>query len=284
MIETTHYPDIVIRTVEVNGITINVATSGTGPAVLLLHGWPHTWQLWRNLFPFLTTDYRVIAPDLRGIGATTLADNGYDLHTLADDAAALLKALDVEQASVVGIDLGVSIATMLALRHPARTRHLIVTEGLVGKLPGAEAFLANGAPWWFGFHGTPGLAESVLEDYADRYIDWFLINGTADRKGIDPAIRDAFVAAYQTRERLRGGFEHYRAFPVGARQLAEAVAQTKLSVPILALAGGVVGTAVANQLRPVSADLSTGAIENCGHLVPLEQPQALAVAIHGFIA
>jgi hypothetical protein len=85
------------------------------------------------------------------------------LHTLADDAGALLDALDVDVTSVAGIDLGAPVAWMLAQRHPGRVRRLAVMEALVGRLPGAEGFLAAGPPWWFGLHAVPGLPESIIE-------------------------------------------------------------------------------------------------------------------------
>ena len=272
-----------VRALKVNGITVNVATAGRGPAVLLLHGWPHTRRLWHRLIPLLAPDHRVIAPDLRGTGGTTRSDDGYDLVTLSDDAEALLDALEVDEASVVGIDLGVSIATMLALRRPSRVNRLIVMEGLVGALPGAERFLSKGPPWWFGFHAVPGLAETVLVGHEDEYISWFLRNGTADRQGIDEDSRRAFVAAYTGRNGLRGGFEHYRGFAAGARQLSEAVESSELRVPTLAIAGGVVGDATRSQLQPIAKDLSSVAIDRCGHLIPLEQPDDLARVLKAFL-
>ena len=85
--------DIVQHRVAANGIEINVAILGEGSPVLLLHGWPHTWMIWRDVMPILAASgYRAIAPDLRGLGASTRAADGYDLHTLADDTAALLAA------------------------------------------------------------------------------------------------------------------------------------------------------------------------------------------------
>lgn len=164
----------VVRRVDANGIQINVALAGTGPAVLLLHGFPHTWQVGSEVIPELARTHRVIAPDLRGLGGTTRADDGYDVTTLTADAVALLDALDEPAGDVVGLDLGVAPAFLLALRHPQRVRRLVVMEALLGRLPGAENFLANGPPWWFGFHAVPGLAERVLTGHEAEYIDFFL--------------------------------------------------------------------------------------------------------------
>lgn len=278
-------PGFALRTVRAHDIDIHVATAGAGPPVLLLHGWPHTWLLWRHVLPALARDHCVIAPDLRGLGGSTKTDGGYDLYTLADDAAALLDALGVPPdapATIVGIDLGAPVAWMLAMRHPARVARLVVMESLLGTLPGAERFLANGPPWWFGFHGAPGLAETVLQGHEAEYLDWFYTSGTKDGRGIDADTRAAFAAAYTGREALRGGFAHYRSLPVNARQIAATLAERPMTVPTLALEGGVVGDALSGQLRPVARDLATERIADCGHLIPLEQPDALVNALRRF--
>lgn len=266
--------------VATNGIHLNVATLGQGPAVLLLHGWPHTGLLWNMVMPPLAdAGFRAIAPDLRGIGGSTRAADGYDLTTQADDMAGLLSELHVEQAMVVGIDLGVGIAWMLAMRHRAVIRRLALCEGMIGSLPGAERFLSRGAPWWFGFHGVPGLAESVIESHEGAYLDWFY----KDCASMAPDIRDAFVAAYSGREALRCGFEHYRAFPENGRQISAVLADRgSVEQPTLAIVGGVVGDAIYGQLAPIAPDLRRVDIADCRHIVPLEQPPAFAEALIAF--
>ena len=273
-----------VQHVHANGIVIEVATAGDGPAILLLHGWPHTWRLWKPVMDRLSLSHRVIAPDLRGIGGSTRPTKGYDVETLALDAICLLDALNIPQVTVVGIDLGAQVAAMLALRAAARVQRLVIMEGLIGNLPGAEEFLAKGPPWWFGFHAVPDLAETLIEGREASYVDWFLTNGTVDKQGIDPSTRDAFVAAYTGREALRSGFEHYRAFEQDAEQIAAALADGRFVMPTLAIEGGLVGATVSKQLEPVSSDFSRCKIEGCGHLIPLEQPGLVADAIQRFAA
>ncbi|WP_328549633.1 MULTISPECIES: alpha/beta fold hydrolase [unclassified Streptomyces] len=157
-VTTAHH----LRRIATNGVQLNVAIAGDGPAVLLLHGFPHTWQLWSGIMGRLAGQYRVIAPDLRGFGASARAVEGYDAGTLAADAEGLLDALGEPSAAVVGIDAGTAPAVLLALRRPGLVRRLVVMEALLGRLPGAEHVVAGGAPWWFGFHAVPGLAETVL--------------------------------------------------------------------------------------------------------------------------
>ncbi|MFF2515131.1 alpha/beta fold hydrolase [Streptomyces sp. NPDC058086] len=274
---------VALRQVKANGVALNVALAGEGPAVLLLHGFPHTWRLWTHVLDGLAGRYRVIAPDLRGCGASARTAGGYDAGTLAADAEALLDSLGETSAAVIGIDAGTPPAFLLAMRRPDLVRRLVVMESLVGRLPGAEEFLAHGAPWWFGFHAESGLAESVLTGHEDRYIDWFLDAGTLGQ-GVDPAIRDAFVHAYTGTEALRCAFSYYRALPESARQIQEAVRTVRLAVPTMAIGARPVGSALERQLRPVADHLIGHVIENCGHIIPLHRPERLLGLLEPFLA
>ncbi|MEU9011826.1 alpha/beta fold hydrolase [Streptomyces sp. NPDC048479] len=278
-----HPAGIELRRVTANDVELNVALAGEGPAVLLLHGFPHTWQLWTDVLSGLARRHRVIAPDLRGFGASARAADGYDAGTLASDAEALLAELGETSASVVGIDLGTPPAFLLAMRRPGLVRRLVVMESLLGRLPGAEGFLSDGAPWWFGFHSVPGLPESVLTGNEARYIDWFLEAGTLGQ-GMRPAIRDAFVAAYTGSDALRCAFSAYRAMPPSARQIQEAVDRGRLALPAMAIGSHPVGRALEHQLRPVADDLVGHVMEDCGHIIPLHRPEALLRLLLPFLA
>ncbi|HWE89559.1 MAG TPA: alpha/beta hydrolase [Pseudonocardiaceae bacterium] len=267
--------------VRTNGIEVNVAIAGEGPAVLLLHGFPHTWRLWTEIIPGLN-QYRVIAPDLRGLGDSGHAADGYDADTLAADAEGLLDALGESGAAVVGIDAGAPPAFLLALRRPDRVRRLVVMESLLGRVPGAEEFLAHGAPWWFGFHSVPGLAETVLIGHEAEYIDWFLTTGTHGR-GVPSKIRDAFVKAYTGPDALRRAFSYYRAMPTSARQIQGAAASARLTVPTMAVGADPVGDALTRQLRPITDNL-VGYQVDSGHIIPLDRPEALLSLLIPFLA
>ncbi|MEU9977645.1 alpha/beta hydrolase [Streptomyces sp. NPDC051014] len=273
-----------LRRVLANGVELNVALCGSGPAILLLHGFPHTWEVWTDVMSDLSDRYRVIAPDLRGLGASSRTASGYDAGTLAEDAEGLLGALGVSSVAVVGIDAGTAPAFLLAVRRPPLVRRLVVMESLLGALPGAEDFLADGPPWWFGFHrAEPGLAETVLEGHEAAYVDWFLNAGTLG-DGVRPALRDAFVRAYTGRQALSCAFSHYRALPESAVQIERALASARLTVPTMALGARPVGAALERQLRPVTDDLTGHVIEDCGHIIPLHRPRALLALLHPFLA
>ncbi|WP_423202138.1 alpha/beta fold hydrolase [Herbihabitans rhizosphaerae] len=272
-----------LRRIATNGIQANVAVVGSGPAVLLLHGFPHTWRLWTEIIGPLAEHHRVIAPDLRGLGASARAAEGYDAGTLAADAEGVLDALAEPTAAVVAIDAGTPIAFLLAMRRPDLVRRLVVMESLLGSLPGAEDFLASGPPWWFGFHSVPGLGETVLIGHEAEYLDWFLTAGTHGR-GVPPEIRNAFVGAYTGHDALRCAFSYYRAQPTSARQISEAVAGGQLTMPTMAIGAHPVGRALEQQLRPVTDDLAGHLVQDCGHIIPLDRPRELLRLLVPFLA
>ncbi|WP_225410744.1 alpha/beta fold hydrolase [Stigmatella hybrida] len=250
--------------------------TGTGPAVVLLHGFPHTPRLWDAVLPRLAQTHRVIAPNLVA---------GGDGQALAAAVADLLDGLGIERADVVGIDAGAPPSFILALSRPERVRRLVLMESLLGRLPGAESFLANGPPWWFGFHQAPGLAETVLEGHEREYIEWFLRAGTHGGRGVAPEIRHAFVSAYTGRTALASAFAHYRALPVTAAQIASLVVEQgrRLSMPVLAIGAHPIGPALAAQLRPVASNLTEVQLENCGHIIPLDAPGPLLEVLVPFL-
>ena len=264
-----------MRMIETNGTDLSVRVTGSGPAVLLLHGWPHTHRVWDAVVPGLRDRYTVITPDLRGIGDSAPATDGYDAANQAADLLGLLDGSGIDRATVIAIDAAVPPAFLFGLTHPERTTRLVLMESLLGALPGAERFLAAGPPWWFGFHRVPGLAESVLAGHEAEYLDFFYRSGTHAGTGIDADVRDAFVTAYSRPDALGRSLGYYRALPQSAGQIEAAVSRSRLTVPTLAIGAQPVNDALFRQLRPVTDDLTGAEIEDCGHLIPLDRPQAL---------
>ncbi len=272
---------VVIKSIAVNGIDINVALAGSGPALVLLHGFPHTWELWTKVIPALSQNHRVIAPDLRGTGDSSRAATGFDVATLSSDIRGLLNALDIEKADVTAIDLGAPIAFYLALTHPELVRRLVLMEAILGDLPRPGA-PAGAPPWWFGFHAVPGFAETVVEGHEKEYIGFFLDIGMVG-DGLTPRLRERFIDAYRGTESLRTAFEFYRAFPTNARQIDEALAGSRLTVPTLAIGARPIGAGLHTQLDPITDDLA-GAVIDCGHIIPLDSPDALLKLMLPFFA
>lgn len=276
---------VAMEDIEVQGVRLHVATAGNGPLLILLHGWPHTWQVWTEVIGPLSAIHRVVAMDLRGLGGSTRRVDAFDAGAVAGDILGLIDVLGAATASVVALDASVPAAFLAAMRAPERIRRLVLMESLLLPLPGAEQFLATGPPWWFGFHSVPGLAETVLDGHERDYLDWFLTTGTYRNRGISTRIRDAFVAAYKGQESLRCGFEYYRAAPRNGQLVAAAVEEgSRLRVPTLAVGGNSVGDALHRQLVPIADDLAGTVIPECGHIVPLDQPDLLLKVVGPFLA
>jgi pimeloyl-ACP methyl ester carboxylesterase len=115
------------RDISANGVRLHAAEAGTGPLVLLLHGFPQFWWAWRSqLTSLAAAGFHVVAPDLRGYGASDKPPRGYDLPTLSSDVAALVRALGEQDAVVVGQDWGGLLGWTMAALHPRSVRRLVV--------------------------------------------------------------------------------------------------------------------------------------------------------------
>jgi pimeloyl-ACP methyl ester carboxylesterase len=119
-------PGVEHRFVNAGGLRTHVAEAGSGPPLLLVHGWPQHWWMWRALIGPLAESHRVICPDLRGFGWTAAPPGGYDPEIFAMDLVALLDALEINQpVDLIGHDWGGWTGFMLCLRHPDRVKRLI---------------------------------------------------------------------------------------------------------------------------------------------------------------
>ena len=120
---TTPLAQPTLRFIQSNGITMRIAEMGSGPLVILVHGWPESWYAWRHQLPALAAaGYRVVAPDMRGYGSTDQPAEvkSYDIHHLCADIAGIVDALGEETAVLVGHDWGAIVAWHCMLLHPAR--------------------------------------------------------------------------------------------------------------------------------------------------------------------
>jgi pimeloyl-ACP methyl ester carboxylesterase len=199
------------RRLRLNGLDYNVAEAGEGPPVLLLHGFPDSWRLWRHQIPALAeAGHRVIAPDLRGFGETARPAEveAYKLRALVGDAVGLLDELGVERAAVVGHDWGAMVAWRVAMFAPDRVERLVAVS--VGH---PLASVAAGLPqrrlsWYVLWFLFPGVAEQVLpEDDWGFFRQWAWGGSQA---GEDPDL-DRQVADLSRPGALVAGLNWYRA-------------------------------------------------------------------------
>ena len=272
---------------DVGDLRVHVVTGGDGPAVVLLHGFAQTWRAWRAVMPALAERYRVIAPDLRGLGGSTVTVDGFDKRTMAGDVAGLLDALGVETAAVVGHDIGGMVAYAFANSYPDRISKLGIAAVLLPEQAWHQfSLLDSHSPWWFRFHAIPGVPEQLISASLSWYLDWFFDfhdpGQNYDASGITAADREAYVRAYSAPGALSAGLGWFRAFPQDITD-NDAWLQQPLEVPYLALAEPHVLAPMTEQAARISAKHQVVEITPSGHWVTQQQPGQVTDAIISFL-
>jgi pimeloyl-ACP methyl ester carboxylesterase len=245
--------------------------------VVLLHGWPQTGHEWRKIVPLLADRYRVIVPDLPGLGASAPPPS-YDKKTIARILGERFNQL--EPFHLVGHDWGGPTAFALACLAPEKIRTLAILDVTI---PGIGPDISQGGRrWHHAFHMTPELPEALVAGREREYLGWFYREFCWQRGAITPADVDEYLRSYARPGAMRSGFEYYRALPQDkADNQALHEAGFRLPMPVLALGGARIeargrGEEPLESLRAIASNVSGGAIAECGHFIPEEQPAVLA--------
>jgi haloacetate dehalogenase len=280
-------PGFTSALVDVGDLTIHAVSGGDGPAVVLLHGFTQTWRAWRAVMPALAGHYRVIAADLRGVGGSTVTVGGFDKRTMAGDLAALLDALSIPAAAVVGHDIGGMVAYAFAKSYPSRISRLGIAAVLLPEQAWYQwPLLDSRTPWWFRFHAIPRVPERLISASLSFYFDWFFDfhdEGTNyDASGVSAADREAYVRAYSAPGALSAALGWFRAFPQDIADNDEWLRQP-LDIPYLALAEPHVLAAMTEQAARISTRHQVAEITPSGHWVTQQQPGQVADALIAFL-
>jgi pimeloyl-ACP methyl ester carboxylesterase len=274
---------IASRVAEVTGIRLHYLTDGHGPAVILLHGYTQTSRMWRPIIPLLAKNFTVIAPDLPGIGDSDIPKDGLDMKTAAIRINALAKSLGIQKASVVGHDIGLMVAYAYAAQFPAETEKLVVMDAFLPGIAGWEDAYNNPNMWHFRFHGpTP---EALVQGRERIYFAYFWNDFAANKMHSVPrADRAAYVAAYSRPGRMRAGWAYFESFPQTAKDFAQ-FARTKLTMPVLSIAGDKASAAVLGpQMKLVATNVTVIVLKDTGHWLMEERPQQTMDALVKFLS
>lgn len=272
-------------TADVNGTTLHYVRGGTGPAVILLHGFPQAWYEFHQVMPRLATTFMVIAADLRGIGGSKATPGGYEAANLAEDIHQLAQQLKLERVYLVGHDLGGIVAYAFARLYPEETRGVMILDVPLPGLEPWEEVKADPLLWHINFHQTPDLPEQLIAGRQEVYFRHFWSLGTVNGDGISDDDAAHYASAYAAPEQLRAGFEMYRALP--ANEQFNAAQRSAIEVPLV-LAGGDQGFGpllpdIAEALQTHGCtNVTVELIENSGHYVADEQPEAVAALIERY--
>jgi pimeloyl-ACP methyl ester carboxylesterase len=261
--------------VEAGGLRMHVAEAGGGEPLVMLHGWPQHWYEWRHQIPVLASHYRVICPDLRGLGWSDAPPRGYEKENLARDVVNLLDVMGLERVKLVGHDWGGWVGFLICLYHPERVERFLALDipppwgkinlGTLRVLPllSYQWLLASPLGYYLLRH-RPELLRRLIRSWGPSEGTW-----SEDELG-------EFVEVLREPERARATQQIYRTFtlrefPKLARGAYDSL---RLTTPTLLMFGERDFTKrLANDYEPFVDDLEVEVVPDAGHFLADEKPQ-----------
>src|SRR3979490_1359291 len=260
--------------VQTNGTSLYVRVGGHGPAVVLLHGFGDTGDMWAPLAAVLVKDHSVIVPDLRGMGLSDHPDIGYTKKNQAVDIAGVMDALRIQKADLVTHDIGNMVGYALAAQYPARITRWAVIDAPLPGIGDWDNIIRSPMLWHFNFRGPD--EERLVQGRERIYLDRFWNELSADPKRIDEGTRQHYAALYARPHAIHDAFEQFGAFTQDAKDNQALLAKGgKLAMPVFAIgAEKFFGNGMADEMRFAASNVTAGIVPNSGHWIMEENPQA----------
>jgi len=263
------------------GADIFVRSGGSGPVVVLIHGYAENSDSWAPLAADLMKDHTVVVPDLRGIGRSSKPADGYDKKTQAKDIRAVVTALGYDKTSVVAHDIGNMVAYAYAAMYPDKVERLVVMDAPIPGIDPWNEILLNPGVWHFNFHGAD--AERLVAGRERIYFDRIWNDFTGDPGKPDEATRNFFAATYAQPGGMRAGFAQFAAFSQDAKD-NKVFEQTKLTMPVMAVGGEKsFGPMQAVIMRHVATNVQEEVVAGSGHWLMEERPAYTVALIRKFL-
>ncbi|MBR0875064.1 alpha/beta hydrolase [Bradyrhizobium tropiciagri] len=270
------------ETIPANGTQIFVRVGGRGSAVVLLHGFGETGDMWEPLAVKLAANHTVVVPDLRGMGLSSHPEGGYDKKTQGGDVAGVLDALKIDKVDLVTHDIGNMVGYAFAAEHPDRVTKFILMDA---PLPGVgpwEEVLKNPLLWHFRF-GGPDM-ERLVKGRERIYLDRFWNEFSADPKKFDEASREHYARLYAKPGAMHSGFEQFKAFDQDAVDNKAFLTKGPLTMPVLAVGGAKsFGPTMAVVMRAAATNVQGAVVPNAGHWLIEENPDATIKLVTDFL-
>jgi pimeloyl-ACP methyl ester carboxylesterase len=275
-------PEFRTSDIAANGTSIHVRSGGTGPAVILLHGYGETGDMWAPMAVDLARDHTVVVPDLRGMGLSSKPAGGFDKKTQAGDVAGVLDHLKIDRADLVTHDIGNMVGYAFAMQYPNRvTRFALIDAPLPGVGPWDE-ILKNPLLWHFRF-GGPDM-ERLVAGRERIYLDRFWNEFSATPARFSEAAREHYARLYAMPGAMHSGFMQFAAFDQDAIDNQQFLAKGKLSMPVLAIGGEKsFGATMAKIMQFAASNVREGIIPDSGHWIMEENPAATISMVRSFL-
>ena len=270
------------RTMETNGASIHVRMGGHGPAVVMLHGFGTTGDMWGHLASALIEDHTIIVPDLRGWGLSSKPDGGYDKKTQAMDVLGVLDALGVQTVKLVTHDIGVMVGYAFAATSPERVSRWVAIDAPLPGIGPWDQITQDPTMWHFGFGGQD--MERLVAGRERIYLDRFWNELSRDQTRFDEEKRQHYAALYAQPGAMRASFAQFLEFSQDVIDNRTFLAQGKLQMPVLALGGeATFGPMIGAVMLCVAGKFEEVIIPDCGHWITEEQPQATTDLVIDFL-
>ena len=261
-----------------------VRVGGTGPAVVLLHGFGDTGDMWVPLAEVLMKDHTVIVPDLRGMGLSSHPEDGYRKVAQARDLATILDRLAIKNVILVTHDIGNMVGYAFAAQYPSRTSKWVVMDAPLPGIGHWDDQLKNPKVWHFNFRGPD--VERLVAGRERILLDRFYNELSANPAGIDEETRNHYAALYAQPHAIHNAFSgQFAAFADDAVDNQKLLTEHgKLTMPVLAIGGDhSYGTSLATEIGFAANDVRAAEIKNSGHWIMEEQPTQAVALITSFI-
>jgi pimeloyl-ACP methyl ester carboxylesterase/uncharacterized RmlC-like cupin family protein len=276
-------PGFRIQEIAANGTTIHVRVGGQGPAVVLLHGYGETGDMWLPMARDLARDHTVIVPDLRGMGLSAVATDGFDKKNEARDVAGLLDALHVTGIKLVTHDIGNMVGYAFAAQYPERVERFVLIDAPVPGVGPWDDIVKNPLLWHFRF-GGPDM-ERLVAGRERIYLDRFWNEFSANPTRFSEEARVHYASLYARPGNMHAGFLQFAAFDQDAQDNRNFIAgKGKLGMPVLALGGEKsFGLEMAQVMRFAASNVEGDVVPAAGHWIMEENPKATTALVREFI-
>jgi pimeloyl-ACP methyl ester carboxylesterase len=268
----------------VTGGTQYVRVGGQGPAVILLHGFGDTGDMWVPLAARLVKDHTVVVPDLRGMGLSSHPEGGYEKVAQARDLAAILDQLGVKDAALVTHDIGNMVGYAFAALYRQRVTKWVVMDAPLPGIGHWDDQLKNPKTWHFNFRGPD--VERLVAGRERILLDRFYNELSAHPARIDERTRDHYAGLYAKPGAIHNAFSgQFAAFPQDAVDNQQLLAKGKLTIPVLAVGGDhSYGAKLATEVGFAAANVRSAVIADAGHWIMEEQPEQAVALITSFLS